>query len=829
MGKHEAPSPAKKRSSGTPKHAAAPVEKEGLRFSMPELKLPKLPNFSDLSLPKLPKLPKLNLFQKQDEDIDDYEEDDDEELDENDYDYVKPYDRATVKPSFGRKAARENPPAEQAPAEPVPSSVIIEPSVAGEVTAVVDTEISIEEIPEETADESVVIDENPSDDLDDDITEDVEEEEETEKKNGFQLPKIDFGRVRAFFEKVAEFGVNDQSGSRKKRRSYAFNREQVFLTAGAAVLFFLIWLMPTIGWVRFLLYLIPFIVLGAFTVQDAVAEVLDGVIPGRNLLMSVAAVGMLILGDPRAAVFVMLIHRVFLLLEAYLYEMRESRLEQIEALIPNAAVIETESGLERVKPEDLTPGDVLFVPAGDIVALDGVILEGISSLDTSALCGKGATLDVGVNSRVYAGCRNLTNPLRIRVTNAASDSTVARCVNRVRQAAESKASRASLVEYILSYVPMGLAILGLLIGLVVSLATGDWRIWLYRGFLLIALAGCGDALLSARYAYFTGIVDAFKDGISFLSDDVIDRFATTDMMIFSKTGTVTEGKYSVVAVYPVEYEEKDLLTIAALAECQSVHPIAVALRDACGIDIHHRSDITLLEETPGRGIHTLFGGRNVYVGNSSLLLDHNIVFEVPSHKGTVIHVAVDNKYAGCIVLNDRVRENAFDAIEELRLRGVRATVMLTGDVRSMARPVASSLSFDMVKCELNNEAKQDSLNYLRESKGNAAAISYVSSKDEDVEILKEADVGVGFAALSQYRLIGEAAVVLMDSRIFQIPQALFLAKRISIAALIVMIVMLGLEALLVILGLCGFISVWVALLLILLAKVGTLVYSVYFK
>jgi Cd2+/Zn2+-exporting ATPase len=347
--------------------------------------------------------------------------------------------------------------------------------------------------------------------------------------------------------------------------------------------------------------------------------------------------------------------------------------------------------------------------------------------------------------------------------------------------------------------------------------------------LALALVGCGDTLLSARMAYFTGVVDTLKDGISFLNADAIDRFAGSDMMIFSKTGTITEGKYSVVAVYPVDYEEKDLLTIAALAECQSKHPIAVALREACGIDIHHRSDITLLEETPGRGIHTLFGGRNVYVGNSSLLLDHNIVFDVPSHKGTVIHVAVDNKYAGCIVLNDRVRDAAFDAIEELRLRGIRAAVMLTGDVRSMARPIASSLSFDMVKCELSNESKLEALNYLRESKGNSAAISYVSSKDEDLELLQAADIGIGFNALTEYKLIGAASVLLMGNKIFQIPQALFRAKRITVAALLSAIIMLGLELLLLVLGLLGGVSVWVAMLLILLGRIGTLAYSIYFR
>ncbi len=783
MGKHEAPATTNRRSSGSPKHAAAAPTKGGFRLNMQDLKLPKLPK---LSFPK---------FAEKTYD------DEDELFDESDL------------------------PSEDEDMKIFPGSSVKAKNESNDDLIAVDAE--------EPETKAYVAEASGSDDDIDDNEEEFDDEEEDdeapEPRKILRLPKPDLSAARGFFEQLASFGVSEASNAPKHKRSYCFNRYHVLITAGSALLFFLFWLLPTRGAVRFALYLIPFLFLGAYTVLDAVGEILDHVIPGRSLMITVAGIGMLCLGQPRSAVFIMLMHRIFLLIEAYLYEKKASELDRLNALIPGNAVAETEDGLEKKAPQDMAPGDILFVPAGEMVALDGVVVEGISSLDSSALCGDGAKLDVGVNSRVFAGCRNLTNPLRVRVTNAYTDSTVYRLVSRAREALNSRPSRAGLLETILSWLPLALAVLGVIIGLIVSLATGAWRTWLYRGFLLIALGGCGDALLSARMAYFTGIVDTLKDGISYLNADVIDSFAGSDMMIFSKTGTITEGKYSVVAVYPVDYEEKDLLTIAALAECQSMHPIAVALREACGIEIHHRSDITLLEETPGRGIHTLFGGRNVYVGNSSLLLDHNIVFDVPSHKGTVIHVAVDNKYAGCIVLNDRVRDAAFDAIEELRLRGIRAAVMLTGDVRSMARPIASSLSFDMVKCELSNESKLEALNYLRESKGNSAAISYVSCKDEDLELLQAADVGIGFAALTEYKLIGAASVLLMSDKIFQIPQALFRAKRITIAALLSAAVMLGLELLLLILGLFGAVSVWVAMLLILLGRIGTLVYSIYFK
>lgn len=805
MGKHEAPSTARK---NAPKHASPAAESKRFDFRMPEIKLPQLP---DIKLPQVSKIKELPLWNKlrsigkQAEFEDDEEFDDDEEPDEE----IKIYESS--------RSAR------------TPAVMPAEPA-EGEASDASDPQ---EEMSEGHAAEPISVpageEADEADEADQPIRSRVSARSGQAPARRFpMLPKVDLSSLRQFFEKLASFGVSDE-GNHPYMRSYAFNQPHVFFTGGVALLFFLLWLLPTRGAVRFALYLIPFAALAFYTFLDAVGEVLNKNLPGRNLLMLLASLGFLCLGQPHVSVFLLLIHRVFILIECYLFEKKEQMLEDLKTQVPDTAVFESEDGLERRSAAEFAVGDTLFVSAGEPVALDGVVLEGLSTLDTSALCGPGTQLDVGVGSRVFAGCNNISNPLRIRVTNTYTDSTVFRYVNRAEQAMDTHSSRAALLKRILSYLPLGLSVLGVLLGLIMSLATGEWSVWLSRGFLLISLAGCGDALLSARMAFCTGVLDALKQGISYQSADVVDRFSTSDMMIFSKTGSITEGQFTVVGVYPVDYEEKDLLTIAALAECQSTHPIADALRDACGIGIHHRSDITLLEETPGRGIHTLFGGRNVYVGNSTLLIDHNIVFDVPAHKGTVIHIAVDNKYAGCIVLNDKIRDGAFDAIEELRLRGIRAAVMLTGDVRSMARPIASSLGFDMVKCELSNESKLDALNYLRDSKGNNAAISYVSCKEEDLEILKQADISVGFHALTEYRFIQEASVLIMGSSIFTIPQALYLAKRISLAALLDICIMLGVELLMLILGLAGAVSAWFALLMILLCRVGTLVYSIYFK
>ena len=647
-----------------------------------------------------------------------------------------------------------------------------------------------------------------------------------------KLKKLDMPdgkKLRALLESVAALGLSEgEKSSRFQRRKLAFNKDQVYLTAGGALLFFLLWLLPTAGWVRFALYLLPAALLGFYTALDALSELLARRFAGRNWLMLLCALALLLLQQPREAVFVLFMHRVFLLLESYIYEKKQRELDEIRQMPAAYAIREGADGLERVATQEIQSGDRVFVQTGEKVPVDGVMTEGLSSVEVGMLTGGKSVEDVGVNSYVCAGSQSTNQPLRLRALRSAAESTAERLAARSKRAAEGESSRLLRLRGILSYLPTALLLLAAILAFAMSLKTGLWQLWLTRCLLLLALGGSGDLLLGARLSYFDGVCRAAREGVFFADGDGIDRLAGSDMMIFSKTGTVTEGRYQVEGVYPVDFEEKDLLTIAALAECQSVHPIARALREACGLGVHTRADITLLEETPGRGIHTLFAGKNVYVGNSTLMMEHNIYFDVPVHKGTVLYVAVDNKFAGCIVLSDRVRDGAFDSIEELRSLGIRATVMLTGDVRSMARPIASSLNFDMVKCELSDEAKLEALNYLKNNKGNAAAVSYVSCKAEDLELLSEADVGIGFAALTEEEPMDEADVLIYGSSFAKIPRAMQLAKAIRKAGGICTYGMLALFALLALLGLLGAVSLWVALLLLLIGRLASMIYPLFF-
>ncbi|MCR5664392.1 MAG: HAD-IC family P-type ATPase [Oscillospiraceae bacterium] len=638
----------------------------------------------------------------------------------------------------------------------------------------------------------------------------------------FRLPER--AQVREAVEKAARIGVSEGS-EHAFLRTYPFEGRQIAVVAGGAALYFILWLLPTSGALRYLLYLLPLSLLGAWPLLDVAGELLERRFPGRSLICWLAAIGFLCLNQPHSAVFVLLIYRVLLLLESFLQLRRSQTLEALKARLPGEAVVQTEEGDENRPLNQIEEGELLAVGPDEIIPLDGTVVEGISSVDALLLCGSGTVIDVAAGSRVLSGCRNLSNPITVRVTAREKDSFAQRCIRTTQEGSEALPERESRLQRILQWVPAALAGLGLLFALVYSLASGNWRDGVERGLLLLALGCCGDVLLVSAFAFFKGITHTARKGLFFKNADAVVNLALADRMIFSKTGTVTEGRYEVASVHPVHYSEKDLLTIAALAECSSKHPIARALRKACALEYRERRDITLLEETAGRGVHTLLNGRNVYVGNSSLLLDHNVLFDVPTYKGTVVHVAVDNEYEGCIVLNDRVRDGAFDAIEELRQHGIGETVMLTGDTRSMARPVASALNFDMLKCELDAEAKLSALEYLQGNRGSTACIAYVSSKSGDLPLLEKADVGVAFNTMNADGPMDAASLQIPGSSISLLPIALHMARKCSLAALIDAAVWLGLLLVLTVLSLVGWMDLWLALLLVLLVRAGTLIYT----
>ena len=626
---------------------------------------------------------------------------------------------------------------------------------------------------------------------------------------------IDFFAVGAFFQGLAARILTDNEGNKRfqEKREYEFSLKNVGAVGAAALLFLIVWLLPTKGWFRFVTFLIPLALISIDTLRDAMVEIMAGDFFGRNFLISLVALGALCLGESRTAVFVMLLYRVGVMAEAYVLGEKRSFSEKWKERIPNLARLESENGVKECAPAEVNAGDTLIVEPGEKIPLDGLVVDGITSLDLSPLTGSTAPYNAGIGSPVYAGCVNLTNPIRVRVTDTCEASVMTRFLRVADRAEETRCSSNPVIQTLIRLLPPVVAVLGVLLAIFVPIFNGEWRTWIYRGLLLIAIAENGALLLSLPFAYSLGIGKAASNGIAVASVDALETLAKTETMVFSKTGTVMEGRYKVEEIFPERFSEKDLLTIAALSECRSQHPIARALREASGIGVPNREDIQLIEEIPGRGVSTLFTGRHVYVGNAALLMEHGIAFAVPSRTGTVIHVSVDNEYAGHIVLSDRVRDGAFDAIESLRVQGISSTVMLTGDVQSMARPVASSLNFDILKCELSTEAKISAVEYLKASKGNRAVLAYVSSKPQELELLERADVGVAFDALGSPKALETADITIMGDGISQIPLALSLAKTAASAVRQNLVAVLAVKALLLVLGLCGVMSIWLAVLI----------------
>ncbi len=637
----------------------------------------------------------------------------------------------------------------------------------------------------------------------------------------FALPDLS-GVADKLKSAVKRSGRTVEEPRRREEHVYEFTMQNVLTVAVGSLLFFIASLLPTYGWLRLLIYFVPYLLLGLEVFRDALGELLSKDYFGRNLILTLGTIACFAIGQWQSAVFVMLLYRAALMAEAYVRSVRKAEEPQLRIPLPATARVETGAGLTDSELAAVATGSIVVVEPGEIIPFDGIVADGISGVDVSPLVGASEERSVAAGSTVFAGSINKTNTLRIQVTDEDTACLAAAASRMAQQAADTLPRSGQPLRYAARVLPAVFTVFAVIAGVVVPVFSGEWAKWLYRGALLLCVGGSGSLLLSLSLSCYNAVFRSAEEGAYFRSVDALDALSRAETMVFSKTGTVTEGHYTVEAVYPERYSEKDLLTIAALAECQSMHPIAQALREACGIGIHHREDIHIVEEIPGRGVSTLFSGRSVYVGNAALLMDHGVTFAVPSRTGTVIHVAVDGAYAGHIVLTDKVRDGAFDAVEELRVRGIRSTVMLTGDMRSMARPVASSLNFDLVKCELSPEAKISALEYLQASKGSQAAIAAVSCKTSEAELLSRADVGILFAALEEHRPLDAADITILDRDISRLPSLYAIASGMSGHMRESIIGFFAIKALILVLGFFGVLSIWAAALLDLIATVAVL-------
>ena len=591
-------------------------------------------------------------------------------------------------------------------------------------------------------------------------------------------------------------------------------------------------------WAYLLVYLIPYLIVGWETLTEAAEALVHGEAMDENFLMAVATLGALAIGFlPGAetqfpeAVFVMLFFQVGELFEGIAEGRSRKSIAHLMDIRPDTAHVERNGALETVAPETVAPGEVVIIQPGEKVPMDGIVLEGRSNLDTVALTGESVPRSIGPDEEVLSGCVNLSGVLRVRATKAFGESTASKILDLVENAAERKSKSESFItKFAKVYTPIvvGLAVL---LAVVPSLVTGEWATWIYRA-LMFLVVSCPCALvISVPLTFFGGIGGASRKGILVKGANFLDTLSRVKTVVFDKTGTLTEGVFEVTAVHPELIDETELLHLAAHVERHSTHPIAAALRNAYPNE-HDDCVITDVVETAGHGVIASVNGRRVAVGNEKLMAREGALSHPCELQGTIVHVSIDGTYAGHIVISDRVKADAAEAMAALHRAGVRQTVMLTGDEPAIAAAVATAVGVDTYHAGLlpaDKVAHVEALladRSLSLSKGRssqaAGAVAFVGDGINDAPVLARADLGIAMGALGSDAAIEAADVVLMDDKPSKVAEAVRIARRTLRIARENMIFAIGVKVLVLLLAAFGLATLWMAVF----ADVGVTVLAV---
>ena len=594
--------------------------------------------------------------------------------------------------------------------------------------------------------------------------------------------------------------------------------------------------LPT--WQLLLVYLIPYLLIGHETLHEAWEGITNGDAFNEHFLMSVATIGALGIGFlPGAetefpeAVFVMLFFQIGELFEGYAEGRSRESIAHLMNIRPDIAHLTKCQTLCEVSPEEVAVGEIIEIRPGEKVPLDGVVIEGASALNTVALTGESLPRDVRVGDEVISGCVNLSGVLRVRTTKAYGESTVAKIINLVENAGENKSrSEAFITRFARVYTPivvfaaLALAILPpLLIGVISHQSPLTlFPTWLYRA-LMFLVVSCPCALvISVPLTFFGGIGGASRKGILIKGANYMDVLAKTDTVVFDKTGTLTHGQFAVTAVHPEEFDENELLHLAAHVEHFTTHPIGAALRDAFPDEATDGCRVSDVEEIAGHGIRARVGDRLVCVGNTKMMDSIGVKWHDCHHVGTIIHVAIDGSYAGHIVINDRIKEDSAGAVSELNALGVARTVMLTGDRKEVAENVANTLSLSEYHAELLPADKVAYVEKLLNEESGSGAVAFVGDGINDAPVLARADVGIAMGGLGSDAAIEAADVVIMDDKPSKIALAIRIARRtLRIAGQNVWFA-IGVKVAVLILAALGIATMWLAVF----ADVGVTVLAV---
>ena len=556
----------------------------------------------------------------------------------------------------------------------------------------------------------------------------------------------------------------------------------------AAVMLAALYFLPVTGWLRLGLYLVTYLVIGYDILKKAGQGIANGRVFDENFLMAVATVGAFALaiyeksGDYNEAIAVMLFYQVGELFQSYAVGKSRKNISALMDIRPDYANIEQDGKLVQVDPDEVAVGTVIVVQPGEKAPIDGVVVEGSSTLNTSALTGESLPRDVHEGDEIISGCINMTGVLKIRTTKAFGESTVSRILELVENSSSRKsrsedfiAKFARIYTPVVCYSALALAVLPPVIRLVGGM-DGQWEQWIYRA-LTFLVTSCPCALVvSIPLSFFAGIGGASHEGILIKGSNYLETLSQVKTVVFDKTGTLTRGVFEVTAVHHSDMDEPKLLEYAALAECASSHPISRSLQKAYGKAID-RSRVTDIQESSGHGVTAVVDGHTVAAGNSKLMVQLGIPYHDCHSVGTIIHMAVDGQYAGHIVISDVVKPHAKEAVEALHKAGVEKTVMLTGDAKKVADAVAAELGVDEVHSELLPGDKVDKVESLLAQQSGQAKLAFVGDGVNDAPVLGRADIGIAMGAMGSDAAIEAADIVLMDDEPLQIAKAIRISRK----------------------------------------------------
>ena len=597
----------------------------------------------------------------------------------------------------------------------------------------------------------------------------------------------------------------------------------------AAVLMVVLSLLPVDGWLKFVLFMIPYLVIGHDILLKAWKGILNRQVFDENFLMAVATIGAILLGDYKEGVAVMLFYQIGELFQSYAVGKSRRNISELMDIRPDYANIEKEDGtLEQVDPDEVGIGSVIVVQPGEKVPIDGVIEEGRTSLNTSALTGESLPREAGVGDEVISGCINMSGVLKIRTTKEFGESTVSKILDMVENASSKKSRSENFIsKFAKYYTPavcygaLALAILPPLVRLLFLGMTPEWGDWVMRALTFLVISCPCALVISIPLSFFAGIGGASNAGVLVKGSNYLETLSETKYVVFDKTGTMTQGVFEVSGVHHSSMDTEKLLEYAALAECHSSHPISKSLKKAYGKPLDP-GRVTEVEEISGNGVTAKVDGVRVAAGNSKLMEKLSVDCMECHSVGTVVHMTVDGKYAGHILISDQIKPHAKEAIAALKKCGVKKTIMLTGDRREAARQVAEELGIDEVHSELLPGDKVAQVEKLLDEKGEKEKLAFVGDGINDAPVLSRADIGIAMGALGSDAAIEAADIVLMDDDPLKISKAIRISRKCLRIVYENIYFAIGVKVVCLILGALGIANMWAAIF----ADVGVMIIAV---